>query len=431
MDFSKILKLFSDIEPKQTTQNVLTEDMKMVTGPDGKKVPDFAADGKGGKDLKKNDSKDDSKEESKEEDKEEVEESINEEEVVDEVAAPGQEDWIKSNKERFIKQYGKDKGMSVLYATAWKRSKDAKSNESLEECWDQAMDGQVRPDQESGMNISSNLNTQTGSKSLTITAQGEAAEQLAQMLKLAGMAGGSAEQHEPEIEVSVEEEYANEPQPEIQPVSTQMQQGNDLNRIKKQDPATANRAANPLTRSLATAESLELKRIEKRLMEELDSIKMSKVKEAVRGLYQGDKGIRQPQTQPERDEVATDIKQARATNRADQTTTGYGNRVAPQGGAASSATPGQIGAKKTDATGQTAFSSRNTDKKYATYNGNVKTTAGTGKGVTEEKMGFKKLEKEIAKNPKVDEPAAVAASIGRKKYGKEKFQKMAAAGKKK
>ena len=271
MDFSKILKLLSDIEPKQTTQNVLTEDMKMVTGPDGKKVPDFAADGKGGKDLKK----DDSKEESKEEDKEEVEESINEEEVVDEVAAPGQEDWIKSNKERFIKQYGKDKGMSVLYATAWKRSKDAKSNESLEECWDQAMDGQVRPDQESGMNISSNLNTQTGSKSLTITAQGEAAEQLAQMLKLAGMAGGSAEQHEPEIEVSVEEEYANEPQPEIQPVSTQMQQGNDLNRIKKQDPATANPAANPLTRSLATAESLELKRIEKRLMEELDSIKMT------------------------------------------------------------------------------------------------------------------------------------------------------------
>lgn len=329
MDFSKILKLLSEIEPKQ---NILNEDMKMVTGTDGKKVPDFAADGKGKNDLKKNDSK----EESKDEDKEEVEESINEEEVdefldnkvtvsgtgtggtssskndntntatggtssatggsssansnsqsgaesnstvdeevVDEVAAPGQEDWIKSNKERFMKQYGKNKGMSVLYATAWKRSKDAKSNESLEECWDQAMDDQVRPDQESGMNISSNLNTQTGSKSLTVTAQGEAAEQLAQILKLAGMAGGSAEYHEPEIQVSMEEEYANEPQPEIQPVSTQLQQGNDLNRMKKQDPATANPAANPLARSLATAESLELQRIEKRLMEELDSIKMT------------------------------------------------------------------------------------------------------------------------------------------------------------
>lgn len=49
------------------------------------------------------------------------------EEEMQEVAAPGQEDWIKKNKERFIKQYGKDKGMSVLYATAWKRSKKDES----------------------------------------------------------------------------------------------------------------------------------------------------------------------------------------------------------------------------------------------------------------------------------------------------------------
>lgn len=40
-----------------------------------------------------------------------------------EVAPPDQEDWIKKNKERFIKQYGKKKGTEVLYATAWKRSK--------------------------------------------------------------------------------------------------------------------------------------------------------------------------------------------------------------------------------------------------------------------------------------------------------------------
>jgi hypothetical protein len=46
-----------------------------------------------------------------------------------EVAAPGQEDWIKKNKERFVKQYGKDKGMSVLYATAWKRSKKDESSQ--------------------------------------------------------------------------------------------------------------------------------------------------------------------------------------------------------------------------------------------------------------------------------------------------------------
>lgn len=46
-----------------------------------------------------------------------------EEEQIDEVSAPGQEEWIRKNKQRFIDQYGKDKGLSVLYATAWKRAK--------------------------------------------------------------------------------------------------------------------------------------------------------------------------------------------------------------------------------------------------------------------------------------------------------------------
>jgi hypothetical protein len=50
--------------------------------------------------------------------------------------------------------------------------------------------------------------------------------------------------------------------------------------------------------------------------------------------------------------------------------------------------------------------------------------------VDEKYMGFSKLEKEIAKRGDVRDPGAVAASIGRKKYGKEKFQKAAAAGRK-
>jgi hypothetical protein len=54
----------------------------------------------------------------------------------------------------------------------------------------------------------------------------------------------------------------------------------------------------------------------------------------------------------------------------------------------------------------------------------------TPKQLTEKYMGFEKVEKAVSKNPKVRDPGAVAASIGRKKYGKEKFQKMAAAGKK-
>lgn len=36
---------------------------------------------------------------------------------------PKIEKWIKDNKQKFIDQYGEDKGMEVLYATAWKKYK--------------------------------------------------------------------------------------------------------------------------------------------------------------------------------------------------------------------------------------------------------------------------------------------------------------------
>jgi len=47
---------------------------------------------------------------------------------VQESAAPGQEDWIKANKKKFIDQYGKKKGLEVLYSKAWKRSKTNEEN---------------------------------------------------------------------------------------------------------------------------------------------------------------------------------------------------------------------------------------------------------------------------------------------------------------
>jgi RecA-family ATPase len=46
------------------------------------------------------------------------------------------------------------------------------------------------------------------------------------------------------------------------------------------------------------------------------------------------------------------------------------------------------------------------------------------------KMGFQAVEESAAASGARD-PAAVAASIGRKKYGKAKFQAMASAGRKK
>lgn len=43
---------------------------------------------------------------------------------------------------------------------------------------------------------------------------------------------------------------------------------------------------------------------------------------------------------------------------------------------------------------------------------------------------FSKLKAELAKNPKLSDPAAVAAAIGRKKYGNEKMAELAKKGKK-
>lgn len=50
--------------------------------------------------------------------------------------------------------------------------------------------------------------------------------------------------------------------------------------------------------------------------------------------------------------------------------------------------------------------------------------------LAEKYMGFKKTVAAIKKGNSADDPEAVAAAIGRKKYGKAKFQKAAAAGKK-
>jgi hypothetical protein len=48
-----------------------------------------------------------------------------------EVSAPGQEHWIKANKERFEKEYGPEKGKEVLYAKAWKMHEEAEEKKKL------------------------------------------------------------------------------------------------------------------------------------------------------------------------------------------------------------------------------------------------------------------------------------------------------------
>lgn len=50
------------------------------------------------------------------------------EKVMNEVAPPGMEGWIKSRKKAFVDQYGEKKGLSVLYAKAWKEFYNKKGN---------------------------------------------------------------------------------------------------------------------------------------------------------------------------------------------------------------------------------------------------------------------------------------------------------------
>jgi hypothetical protein len=229
---------------------------------DGKKYQVKESDDKDADDEKSDDT--DLEESEDEEEKDDDDKETIEESELKEKAAPGQEDWIKSNKDKFIKQYGKKKGMEVLYATSWKRSKKKDESKNLEECYSQAMMGGEQ-EQESGMNINASTDTRTGSKSLTVTAQGQAAEQLAQLLKLSGLGAGKPA----EPEMAMGEEYANEPDPQVQGVEVQMQQGNDLNRPKNSYPKVSG-GDNPM----AMREAQELAEIEQRLNEELAAFKV-------------------------------------------------------------------------------------------------------------------------------------------------------------
>lgn len=144
----------------------------------------------------------------------------------------------------------------------------------IAECYDQAMSSMS--DQQSGLNINSSLDTKTGSQSLTVTAQGDAADQLAQLLKLSGiLTQGVGQAEMSSMDVDMGEDYANEPNPVVQGVATQINQGNDLHRAKKTYPKV-NGGDNPMQK-IAVAEEAQVSEIEQRLtklMEELSTIKV-------------------------------------------------------------------------------------------------------------------------------------------------------------
>lgn len=138
----------------------------------------------------------------------------------------------------------------------------------LDECGDMSPMSSIG-DNEGSFNVSTNMSSD-GTRNVTISAQGEKADELLSMLKLAGMAHHGSEEHhqEPEIvlvsgddEEMMDEEretqYANTPDEEYETVAAITRQGNDLNREKKQFANMPKTGDNPMATGDMLDEELE------------------------------------------------------------------------------------------------------------------------------------------------------------------------------
>jgi hypothetical protein len=154
-----------------------------------------------------------------------------------------------------------------------------------------AQDMQQQQQQQGKMSINTTQSSD-GTKNINISADGEAADQLMQMLKMAGMGGQQAEvvvtaqpmeaKEYGNTEVTEPEEVLNTPRPDVRGMHRAETVGyadttDDLNKQKDQDPATANRAANPKTAKVnRVAESHPLEALGAKLMAEYQAIKITK-----------------------------------------------------------------------------------------------------------------------------------------------------------
>ena len=114
--------------------------------------------------------------------------------------------------------------------------------EKVDECGDMSMGGMSQDD---GISINTSMDTKTGRKTVTVTADGEAAEELAGILKMAGMVG---KKPEPQV-ISIGndlDEYANEPDERTAPVSAVTASGNDLHKSKTMYKHSYKQSDNPM-----------------------------------------------------------------------------------------------------------------------------------------------------------------------------------------
>ena len=100
---------------------------------------------------------------------------------------------------------------------------------------------------------------------------------LEDIAKLSGIAVEGRDYGNTDVEdKATARQYVNAPKEEIEDVDAIVHQGNDLNKEKQQDPKTANRAANPLTKEQTDEAFDPLEALGRRLMKEYESIKISK-----------------------------------------------------------------------------------------------------------------------------------------------------------
>jgi hypothetical protein len=135
------------------------------------------------------------------------------------------------------------------------------------------------------INISTNYNSADDNKSITVTAQGDSAVALAQILKLSGLMGDApAEEpqvaivaahpeHEREVEEERDPEYANTPNEETAGIDAAVPSGNDLHKNKGANP---NWHGDNAMRTTQFEENDPIANLGRRLMKEYESIKITK-----------------------------------------------------------------------------------------------------------------------------------------------------------
>lgn len=164
--------------------------------------------------------------------------------------------------------------------------------ESLEECMSPIAGGAVEMQQAEQQKGRMSVNTSAdseGHKTVTITADGDEAEKLAQILALAGIGSHHAEAQPEQAAIVVAQEgkeenreYSNSPHEEVKGMDTAETAGiaadtDDLHKQKDQHPDQAAKGDNPLTKKEKTVEDADpLAGLGAQLMAEYQSIKLQK-----------------------------------------------------------------------------------------------------------------------------------------------------------